>query len=196
MRVFIAVLVLIFSLQSWAKADGIGELEIAGISIGDSLLRYVSKEKIEKIKSDRDGFIYNDKTFYSLTIYEDMDFDKYDFLQFHLKAKDYNYIIHSISGRINFKDDIKSCYKLMDEIVGDIKSNLNNYKFDDVGKRDLENQDGSIAKIKSSYFNLNNGGNVSVHCYDHPSTFRITDNLTISLDSPQFVKWLMHKAYK
>lgn len=196
MKVFISVLILIFGLYSLVKADDINELEIAGISIGDSLLSYVPKEKIEKIKNEKDLFIYNDKTYYSLTIYENMDFDNYDFLQFHLKAKDKNYIIHSVAGRINFNDDVESCHKLMEEIVSDIKSNLKNYKLNDVGIRDLENQDGSIAKVKSTYLNLNNGGNVSVHCYDHPSSFKITDNLTLALDSPEFVKWLRNKAFK
>ena len=41
MRVFIAVLVLIFSLQSWTKADDIRDFEIEDMSIGDSLLDYL-----------------------------------------------------------------------------------------------------------------------------------------------------------
>ena len=48
MRVFIAVLVLIFSLQSWTKADDISDFEIEGMSIGDSLLDYMSEEEIKK----------------------------------------------------------------------------------------------------------------------------------------------------
>ena len=47
MRVFIAVLVLIFSLQSWTKADDIRDFEIEGMSIGDSALDFFSKEEIE-----------------------------------------------------------------------------------------------------------------------------------------------------
>ena len=46
MKVFIAVLVLIFSFQSLTKADDISEFEIEGISIGDSLLDHLSKEEI------------------------------------------------------------------------------------------------------------------------------------------------------
>ena len=48
MRVFIAVLVLIFSLQSWTKADDISEFEIEGMSIGDSLLDHFSEEEIKE----------------------------------------------------------------------------------------------------------------------------------------------------
>ena len=56
MRVFLAVVVLIFSFQSWAKADDIRDFEIEGISVGDSLLDYFSEESIkQKIKT---GFYY------------------------------------------------------------------------------------------------------------------------------------------
>ena len=48
MRVFIAVLVLIFSFQSWTKADDIRDFEIEGMSIGDSLLDYFSEEEIKR----------------------------------------------------------------------------------------------------------------------------------------------------
>ena len=49
MRVFIAVIVLIFSLQSLSKADDIREFEIEGMSIGDSLLDYFSEEEINEM---------------------------------------------------------------------------------------------------------------------------------------------------
>ena len=60
MRVFIAVLVLIFSFQSWTKADDIRDFEIEGMSIGDSLLDYVSKDEIEKNKS----YKYSNKKYF------------------------------------------------------------------------------------------------------------------------------------
>ena len=40
MKIFITVLVLIFSLQSGIKADDIRDFQIEGISVGDSLLNY------------------------------------------------------------------------------------------------------------------------------------------------------------
>ena len=46
MRVFLAALVLIFSLQSWTRADDIRDFEIAGMSIGDSLLEYYTESKL------------------------------------------------------------------------------------------------------------------------------------------------------
>ena len=47
MRVFITLLVLVFSLQSWSMADDISDFEIEGMSIEDSALDYFSKEEIK-----------------------------------------------------------------------------------------------------------------------------------------------------
>ena len=46
--IFFKVLILIFSLQSWSKAEDIREFQIEGISVGDSLLDYFKKEEILK----------------------------------------------------------------------------------------------------------------------------------------------------
>ena len=47
MRSFIIYLLIIFSLQSWTKADDIKDFDIDGVSIGESLLNYASKNLIE-----------------------------------------------------------------------------------------------------------------------------------------------------
>ena len=47
MRVFLTVLILIFSLQSWTKADDIRDFEIEGIGIGDNALDFFTKEEIK-----------------------------------------------------------------------------------------------------------------------------------------------------
>ena len=51
MRIFLVVLVLIFSIQLFSKADDIREFEIGEMSIGDSLLDFVSAEEIESKKN-------------------------------------------------------------------------------------------------------------------------------------------------
>ena len=63
MKVFLTVLFLIFSLQSWTKADDIRDFEIEGMSIGDSLLNYINEKEIKKqqnLFSDK-GFVYKSK---------------------------------------------------------------------------------------------------------------------------------------
>ena len=42
----ILTIIIIFSLQLWAKADDIRDFEIEGMSIGDSLLNFMSNDEI------------------------------------------------------------------------------------------------------------------------------------------------------
>ena len=49
MRIFLSVLILIFSLQFIAKADDISDFQIEGMSVGDSLLNYLTKEEINNL---------------------------------------------------------------------------------------------------------------------------------------------------
>ena len=46
MRIFLSLIIIIFSVQSLCKADDITDFEIEGISIGDTLLQFVTKEEI------------------------------------------------------------------------------------------------------------------------------------------------------
>ena len=46
MKIFLSILILIISFQSLTKADDIRDFEIEGISIGDSLLSFGSKDQI------------------------------------------------------------------------------------------------------------------------------------------------------
>ena len=88
MRIFIAVLVLIFNLQSWTKADDIRDFEIEGMSIGDSLLDFMSKSYID---GDKEAMFPNDK--YLTIFYEDKSgIDT--FANFHVKGqKNYSIFI-------------------------------------------------------------------------------------------------------
>ena len=61
MRVFIAVLVFIFSFQSWTKADDISNFQIEGMSLGDSLLDYMSEDEIKKNMTDIYSYINEKK---------------------------------------------------------------------------------------------------------------------------------------
>ena len=89
MRVLIAVLVLIFSLQSWTKADDISDFEIEGMSIGDSLLDFYSEREInnfynyDHLPSDMKFMIADDQR----------TTGSYDGLQFFYKPKDQKFSI-------------------------------------------------------------------------------------------------------
>ena len=46
MKIFIISLILLLNIQSWTKADSISDFQIEGMSVGDSLLDYMTKKEI------------------------------------------------------------------------------------------------------------------------------------------------------
>ena len=101
MRIFLSVLILIFSLQSWTKADDIRDFEIHGISIGDSLLDYYSADEIYE-NIDQNVYKNKDGKFKLTGFYG--KFGEYDGLQFAIKPNDKNLIIYGINGGIFFSN--------------------------------------------------------------------------------------------
>ena len=128
MRVFIAVLVLIFSLQSWTKADDIRDFEIEGMSIGDSALKYFTKEELNSSKS----YHWPNKKFVSSGGWL-KNSDSYEAWQIFYKDKDEKYIIHYLSGLTGI-ENLETCNKKKNEVVNDIKSSINEAEFIDLGK--------------------------------------------------------------
>ena len=109
MRVFIAVLVLICSLQSWTKADDISEFEIEGMSLGDSALDFFTVKELNKRKKFYSNT--NSKKFFRTTVTSSR-FKNFDNVMFHFKENDSNYIIESISGAVFFaKSSINTTQK-------------------------------------------------------------------------------------
>ena len=86
MRLFLTVLIIIFSLQPWTKADDIRDFEIEGINIGDSLLLYSSKKEIDN-NSIAD---YNSNKYsrYTLIKIKSKSLKKYDDVQVHFLTND------------------------------------------------------------------------------------------------------------
>ena len=102
MRIFIVVLILIFSFGSWTKADDIKDFEIEGMSIGDSALIYFNKaELIKRKKYYRNT---DSKIFYRTSI-SSPKFKNYDNIMFHFKDNDSSFKIYGISAAIWFSEN-------------------------------------------------------------------------------------------
>ena len=113
MKVFLAVLVLIFSFQSWTKADDIRDFEIEGISVGDSLLDFFSEKKIN-INSFKTNFPKNNEIFKNISIKEKVG--KYDAMKFYVKINDKQYKIYALEGWKIFYSTSK-CLKLKKKYI-------------------------------------------------------------------------------
>ena len=190
MRVFITVLVLIFSFQSFTKADDIRDFEIEGISIGDSLLDYFSEDKIKKEIRTNLFKMIEDKTFV-LSEFSNVDFFlTYDGAQIVFKRNDDKYKIFGIHGTIFFKNNISECYDKLKEISLIISSSINYEDRNDFNDLDLGNDRG---KYTGTTFYLEKGI-ISIHCYDWSEEIENErnwiDNLKVNIKSDEYENFL------
>ena len=188
MRVFLSVLILIFSLQSLIKADDIRDFEIEGMSIGDSLLDYFSKNEIkENTENYYDNFKSN--KYYVVEIYEHKNFEVYESIQLSLKTNDKNYIIYHIVGLVFYPTNINHCYDKQKEISNELM-----YLFKNIEKKDRTTIHPGDATGKSTVNEINfwfkSGDVAAVDCYDWSEHLDWTDHLRVGMLSNDFNIWL------
>ncbi len=193
-RIFISILLLIFSFQNFTKADDLGDFEIEGISIGDSLLKFANRERIissiSKSKYDNDKYI----------IYEVdklIDLEIYDFLGVTTKKNDEKFIVTSLSGNIIY-DDLDECYKIRDEIKEYIESI---FVFDALDKTEYKSKTDKTgnSKIYGMQFYLKPYPSVEaivLNCNDNSKESGFHKVLTVNINPEEFAYFLINEAYK
>ena len=190
MRIFLSVLILIFSLQSLTKADDIRDFEIEGMSIGDSLLNHISKINIEKLTEN----YYKDNLYTAITVFPNdntkLKFETYDAVVLNFFTNDINYELQAISGIIIYEENIIDCTKKSDQIVEEFKTFLVNTE---VQNNNFEGVFGNVASVE---FNFMSQDMVIVGCYDYLPHESHTDHLRVSIDRKEFLVWVEEKAYK
>jgi len=191
MRVFIAVLVLIFSFQSWTKADDIRDFQIEGMSIGDSALDFFSESKIIKNKRD----YYKNKTYTDSEIFTENN-SIYHSIHVIYKTNDKNYIIEGLAATILYTNNINKCYKKLDEIDVDIADLFKNTKKS--GKQTQKHSGDKTGKstITDILYDFKNGDVMILACYDWSKKTGYADHLRIALRIKKYRNFLSYKAYK
>ena len=195
MKKFLAILILIFTLQTPSWADDIRDFQIEGMSIGDSLLDYFSKQQIISNKVD---YSYKNNDFYSVKFDNLISSETYDGGEVYLKTNDENYIIYHIFGAISFDNkNINDCYKKKDSIVAELSSLFIDAKKIDYGTYAHPTDKTGESKISSVYFEFKSGDEVSVVCYNWSKELDkvYRDHLAVSLNSEEYSYWINNKAY-
>lgn len=191
MRVFIVVLVLIFSLQLWVKADDIRDFEIEGMSIGDSLLDYMTKEEIIEIRED----YYKDDTYSSITIFpNDYSFNIsfYNALVLSYKTNDNKFLLKGVAGIIRYKENINECYNKMNEVINTLSES-----FPNINPTEIEEFNAALGKYTASDFIFDSKDRVTVKCSEYyKGDHNYIDNLRLAINKKEFIDWLAEIAYK
>ena len=193
MRVFITVLILIFSLQSWTKADDIREFELEGMSVGDSLLNYMSEKEIKDSMNSPYVFRYPNNS-YITVVTLNQSYETYDNVGVVLKVNDKNYIIKALEGMFSYGDEIHKCYEKQKIISQDIETAFRD-KFDKDEWNGKYNSDKSgKSKVKYIDYEFTEGSAIRIICYDMDKDFKDPiDALTVAINSIEFMKYLMNR---
>jgi hypothetical protein len=188
-RLSLYLFLVLFTLPTLSQADDIRDFQIEGMSIGDSALDFFSKDELEEGK--KKGFVYKKKTFYVSNFHGLSFFELYDTVELHIKGTDPKYIIYSITGKINYKNNYKGCVLELEKILPNLKKLFNKSKINDHGELKWKNRNDQEIITKSYFIVLPSGDEIALECYDQPKE-RIynVDSLKISIDSKEFVDFL------
>ena len=192
MKKFSLILILIFSFQSWTKADDARDFQIEGISIGDSALDYFTEDEITKnIKWHYNNDKKNNE-FVIVEFYNYKSAKQYDGIQIAVKPKDKEYKIYIIAGAIQYENTkIEDCYSEMQKIdtelldvfpSSDREEKIQKLKADKTGK----------SNVNSVYYFFTDGGNASVQCYYYSKNFpgsNSKNNLRVGIRSKEYREW-------
>ena len=192
MRLFISVLVLILTLQSFTKADDIRDFQIEGISIGDSALDFFSEDQIQNNSKN----YYTNNKFIPVQNDNMPFFETYDAVDFAYKNNDNNYTIVSLVGILFYDDNVKDCYKKMDEITESLDEIfVNQKKLPKITYKHQSplNVDGKSTITDVEYI-FKNGDVVVIACYDYSAAMSAQDHLSVAIDTAVFDKWLKNEA--
>ena len=117
MRIFLSVLLFTFSFQLCTKADEISELLIEEMSVGDSLLKYMSIDEInEEFSLTKNHYVYLNKPLKYREAYLYKNFKNYESIQKNENTyleKEVKKIIYIYSESWKKSNLFKNCVKIL-----------------------------------------------------------------------------------
>ena len=187
------VIILCLGLVANVKADDIRDFQIGGMSIGNSLLEFMSIDEINN--NTFENYFKNGKKrkYYAAGF---LDTDKYDQLEIYMKTGDNNFKIRAITGfkKIN---NLKKCLSLKNEIVDDVQSlftNINPKSYDNVPH--TFDRSGKSKQYQTAFMLKNHHlkDHIRIECTKWSKKMKkekgFWDNLGISVFSTEILKWV------
>ncbi len=170
---------MIFTLPTPSQADDIRDLEIEGISIGDSLLDHLSKKEIiTDIENNKPAYNYLTDEFGEVYLFG--NFENYDILGFKVKPKDKNYTIYSIKASIMYDDKLDMCFAKQKEIEKEFSSMYKNVK-KNKGTLEFDWDPTGESVTHHIEFAFDSGDYIEVNCTKYKKSLKIENNWQDSL---------------
>ena len=192
MKILIITLLLFFSYS--ISAEDITDFEIEGISIGDTLLKYMSEEEIIVEKEENKHFYASlvDPIFFEAYIFD--GFENFDYLSFFVKSNDTNYIIQAIYGVKYYEKNINDCYKKQKEISIELDNQFKN-TIKNSNQLPLYWDQSGKSFMKRISYEFMNQDIIALECYDWDESMQRgnppnPDILSLSLNREELFSWI------
>ena len=191
---FIFIIIFNFNLNI-SFANDVREFELEGMSIGDSLLKFLSeKEIIQGAHAEE----FKDKTYTQTTFYLP-ELETYEAIRVSYKTGDKKYIIVGLGGALLCQNNIERCYKKQNEIMNDLKKMFPNLSVNGPVEKDL-NWSNTGSTTKQTHMEFSDGSVVGVQSYHfskEDKKNKNTDNfLAVNIFTEEYNYWLVNIAYE
>ena len=197
------ILFLVLSFNSASSANELKEFEIAGFSLGESLLDYFDKSDIKNELKSEYTYFYKDNKYAVLGVGDGVDynlsmkFENYDELALTVRPDDKKFIIYSVSGDIFCKDNIKKCLSQQKEIVSELEDFLGS-EFESWEKPHSVDASGK-SMVYGNNITYADGSDIAVDVYQWSDKMKqennFPDTLQVSMSTKEFSNFLMYEAY-
>ena len=176
---------ILFSFSAPSFADDIQDFEIEGMSIGDSLLDYFSRDEIEN------AYNYDDyPSDMKFRIIDITTKDKlYTVMQFYYIPNDKKFIIQSLNGRILY-NNINDCYNKKQEIEKILSVTFNNAEKTKQKKTKHIDDPTGKSTYTVTFFSFDKGGRATVTCYDWHKSMNVPKSIGVSIQSQTVSDWV------
>ncbi len=191
MKKILPILILIFALQTPSQADDIRNLQIEGMSIGDSLLDFFSEEEI---KDNTNTDYYTNNKYTPVEFFQLSSFKTYDSVGLRYKTDDKKYIIVGISGTLFCEKNIEKCNKKQKEIDLEISNMFENAQKDVHKNKHTADKSGKSTTSQINYW-FKSKEVVSIELIDWSEKITNekgwTDNVSVLFYTSDFAQWII-----
>ena len=190
-------LIIILSLQSFTIADDIQDLEIEGMSVGDSLLNYMSEIDIKKeieVTKNHYSYLVDPLKFREVYLFSNNNnFNTYKTVSVMFKNNDNKYKIAFIRGMKDYVENLQGCISKRSEISEEIETIIPKYSKDfREGKSRLDKSGKSTTN--NIYYIFNSGNGIILACNNWEEKLRKknnwTEGLSVVLRTNEVGSWL------
>lgn len=196
MKKFLAIIILNFFFITPSQADDIRDFQIEDLSIGTSLLKYMTEEEIKnnqffhpKLK-ERDEYIHVNVT---------KTFETYDAVEVSIKKNDNKYIVEGISGSIIGKSDLefKKQYKILVKELKNFFANTKVKSFEDNQKMNWDKSGETKYTRTAFYFPNSKYANITVTYITVGQSYKdqFSDSVGVNIDSDKINDYKMRVGY-